>query len=968
MSPPPRCWVFAISLIAWITIYSIIHVTHQVSKAQQDQSALPLPAFNYSIYDANGFTAEYLPHLQSLQSNGRYARHVQPGNDNEPKTTSVWINGSDHPSVEVTTSMENSTVTSTVPTSDFSKVTLAAIQNTSIVTNPATVPDLPSAQRFRELRKLPKFPSRTLIIHSTEPSAKMSTASRLSGLLRLMIISYIHLSMSSTSVPSTTLTFLSILETSKATYLTVFDSAGRFTNKELELQSISLLGVDDCSSVGNSYKKPTKHPVQVLYQPSEKSLWVLQCHLQVTTRIYPCFSDIFRSDTYPPITVHPPHTRQVSETDCHTIYETKQFAFKVSDHIVMIDDFSRHSKTKTITLSGERLTNGGCSGNSITIDSQKFKNAILETEISYYVKRIKARYVPSTNLVYVANTINYPLDQPSCDASLGCFYIEDSSQVPKDSCEMTQQIMVGVGKLFVPNTEPLTTQALGYVEIMQIMSENDATQGVTLTLESSKYLCGRMVRLTSIPHVYLNILQNPGTDQISHRLITDDKIDQEEQKYLDLLSSSSSLYLSGSLDIAQQFDQISNKICSLRRGALLGLLRDMMISSPHMLLNYFEGLLFLRRASTMTIYVGNPLEAQLRMTEECFDEIPVTIRVNDTEIPMFATSKARILIDNATEIPCTPPGPMHYIMSESDERLKLNRTLENIFISLAFGEFHNQLSLGGWICQSPGTFVSCSGPARLSPLIKEDENFFHGLDNKFIHKNLFGDGKREALFKSQSIGYERQAVLTQMTNSARGGHQNMIRVALQNMPPDIQQELREKLLPTFYLVMGNLTDYIEEFLIVTFIISIVLNLLKMMIRIRIVFHKHGWSKHVLTAFFEGMYIAFMPWRAAKFHREELEMLVDQKANQLGNAYRDETIKMEKLERRIDDLEGHQVHGSRKLSELTVEVSAVRETMHRPPIFDRLRDIAPVNLAPPPKYDHQSKDESPNEDDYTPLLK
>ena len=93
-----------------------------------------------------------------------------------------------------------------------------------------------------------------------------------------------------------------------------------------------------------------------------------------------------------------------------------------------------------------------------------------------------------------------------------------------------------------------------------------------------------------------------------------------------------------------------------------------------------------------------------------------------------------------------------------------------------------------------------------------------------------------------------------------------------------------------------------------------------------------------------------------------------RANQLCNAYRDETIEMEKLERRIDDLEGHQVHGSRKLSELTVEVSAVRETMHRPPIFDRLRDIAPVNLAPPPKYDHQSKDESPNEDDYTPLLK
>ena len=967
MNSPPYCWTFAISLTVLLAIYSIMQVTYHSLRAERDHPILPPPILNYSIYDSNGLIVEYLPRTQLPQNNGRYARHVQLEEDSKHINNSTWKISRNNVLAKARRNLESTTEKLMVLTSRMSNTTSPPIQSTLAAPNSTTVPDLPLAQEFREIRKPLKVPARTLIIHSTEPNIKTSTASKLSGLFRLIVVSYLHMSVSSTSVPSTTLTFLSILETSKATYLTVFDSAGRYTSKELELQSISLLGVDDCTSVGNSYKKPIKLPVQILYQPTEKLLWVLQCYLQITTRIYPCYSDIFRSDTYPPILVHPPHTRQISETDCHTLYKTKQFAFEVSEHLVMIDDFSRHSKSKTITLSGERLTTGACSGNPITIDNTKYKNAILETEISYYTKRIKAKYVPSTNLVYVANTIYYPLDQPSCDASLGCFYLEDPSQVPKDSCEITQQIMVGIGELFIPNAEPLTAQTLGYVEIMQIMNEEDATQGITVTLEGSKYLCGRMVRLTSIPHVYLNILQPPGAEPINHRLIKNNQIDQDEQKYLDLLSSSSSLYLSGTLNMAEHLDQITKKICSLRRGALLGLLRDMMISSPHMLLNYFEGLLFLRRASTITIYVSNPLEAQLRMTEECYDEIPVTIKVNDTDMPMFATSKARILVDNATQIPCNPE-PMHYIGSESDERLKLNRTLENVFTSLAFGEFHNQLTLGGWICQSPGTFVSCSGPARLSPLIKENENFFHGLDNNFIHKNLFGDGRREALFKSQSIGYEREALLTQITNSARGGHQNMIKAALRNMPPDIQQELRGKLLPTFYLVMGNLTDYIEEFLIITFIISIVLNLLKMMIRIRIVFHKHGWSRHVLTAFFEGMYIALMPWRAAKFHREELQLLVDQKANQLGNAYRDETIKMEKLEKRVDDLEGHQIHGSRKLSELTLEVSTVRETMHRPPIFDRLRDIAPVNLAPPPKYDQQTKDESSNEDDYTPLLK
>ena len=98
---------------------------------------------------------------------------------------------------------------------------------------------------------------------------------------------------------------------------------------------------------------------------------------------------------------------------------------------------------------------------------------------------------------------------------------------------------------------------------------------------------------------------------------------------------------------------------------------------------------------------------------------------------------------------------MHYLMSESDEKLKLNRTIKNAFIALAFGEFRNLLTRGGWLCHGPETFVSCTGPTRLSPLITEDENFFHGLGNNFIHKNLFGDERREDLFKSQSVGNER---------------------------------------------------------------------------------------------------------------------------------------------------------------------------------------------------------------------
>ena len=951
-----------------ISIISDKQILNDEPKKNTTNHVLPL-----LLWDSKGLTPQYLPFNKKIPENERLFKRDLSSTPSVLESNHEKILDEQHGSMSSPPSnfslkQNKGHLTQNLTTMD-SMLTMepSSVNDPATSTNTVNRPsELPSAEKYRELRPPVHFPTRSLTIHSTTPTSKFSAASRLSGLCVLSFLMYRVMLVQPNIVPSITLLTLSILGDSMATYLTVFDSAGRFTKEELDTQTVSLLGVDDCSSVASSYKSPMDKNVQVLFQAAESALDVLQCHIKVTTKIYPCYSDIFRSDTYPAILLQPPHIKTITDKECRDLYKSKRFTFEILGHIAIIEDFTRHEQTKSIILSGERLANGGCTGSAITVDNIRHKNAILETEITYFTKKMKGKYLPSTNLVYVSNLITYPIDQPSCDAALGCFFIEEPDMVPKDSCEMTQQIMLGTGKLFVPNTQSDSTQSLGYVEIMQILSKKDHTQGVTVTLESTKFLCGKRVRLTNIPHVYINVLQDNPLDLIEHRLITKSNIEMREQQYLDLLSSSSSLYLAGTLDMATQFDQISHRICSLRRSALLGLLRDMLISSPHVLLNYFEGLLFLRRASTITIYVGNPLPAQLRMTTACYDEIPVLINVNGTETPMFATSKGRILVDNATQVPCSP-GPMHYLMSESDEKLKLNRTIKNAFIALAFGEFRNQLTRGGWLCQGPETFVSCTGPTRLSPLITEDENFFHGLGNNFIHKNLFGDERREDLFKSQSVGYERETLLAKITDSARGGHMGLMRTVIQNMPLDVQQQLREKLMPTIYLIIGGLTNYIEEFLIITFAISVVINFIKMLIRIRIIYYKHGWSRYLLSAFFEGAWGIFMPWHSAKFHRQELELLVSEKANQLGNIQQNETMKTERMDQRICELESYRALDFKKLAELTLEISNIRETIHRPPIFDRLRDIAPLNATAPPKYDQRASNED-EDADYTPLIK
>ena len=81
----------------------------------------------------------------------------------------------------------------------------------------------------------------------------------------------------------------------------------------------------------------------------------------------------------------------------------------------------------------------------------------------------------------------------------------------------------------------------------------------------------------------------------------------------------------------------------------------------------------------------------------------------------------------------------------------------------------------------------------------------------------------------------------------------------------------------------------------------------------------------------------------------------------------ETMKMERVAQRVSELEGYRTLDFKKLAELTFEMSNIRETMHRPPIFDRLRDIAPLNATPPPKYDQRTTNED-EDADYTPLIK
>ena len=420
---PVKCLITLIILTAIILII-LTYLRNNQERANPCEGDLKPIIPRIRFWDSDGFTPQYLP-LTKKTLVKRDLNHesltTEHNTEESPNMVSQTPPSDQHDDQLVAEELNATTTNQIAPNT----TTAMSDQNKRGKTNtkrPVTSPsELPTAQKFREIRHPVQIPTRSLTIHSTTPSTMQSTAPTLTGLFVLTLVIrpviYVH----PNSVPLTTLMMSSILGKSAGTYLTVFDSAGRFTSEELDSQSISLLGVDDCSSVANSYKKPIEQPVQVLYQTAESILDVLQCHIKVTTRIYPCHSDIFRSDTYPAILLHPPHIISITDAECRDLYKSKRFAIDIQGYVTIIDDFTRHEQTKVTVLSGERLTNGACSGSPMTIDNVRHKNAILEAEIKYFTRKVKGKYLPSNNLIYVSNLLTYPIDQPSCDAALGCF-------------------------------------------------------------------------------------------------------------------------------------------------------------------------------------------------------------------------------------------------------------------------------------------------------------------------------------------------------------------------------------------------------------------------------------------------------------------------------------------------------------------------------------------------------------------
>ena len=675
-----------------------------------------------------------------------------------------------------------------------------------------------------------------------------------------------------------------------AQQLVGFDTAGRFSgNRKINMKVVSLLGVDPCDRIrAQSYSNPVEKSVQLLYRPTETSLEVLQCRITVTVQILHCAYSVFRSDIYPADTIMNKQIMPVTDDECREMHRSGVFDLKIYDQSIIINNIKHTPTTMKRTLVGIKEPNGGCTGGEITIEGIRQTNKVVILEVTHQARQLEGKYSSSSGTIFVGDLVSFPhgVDfQRRCDEHYGCFTIAQSDVIPKDSCQQTEQLLLGQGQLFIPNVSPQKINQ-GYLDILQVSSEADSTVGTALTLSDSEIICGVLVRKTNIPRLFVNFYEDGGL--VSHDLLNISRPRGNPYAFLDVLTSSSNIYLRGTLSISEQFDRVSFRLCELRKLALNNVLRDLLTAGPGPLLNYRRGLLFVKKGSVAFIFFGLPVKARLRNTELCYNEIPVTLETESQgEVDAFLTSKARIIISNGTVLTCSNQSPMHFLRDFNDELHLFNDTIRDQFPDLAFGSEDDHPSVTGhWLCQISGSFIPCQTPSSLSPIISSTDHFY-GVRGAFLSQSLFGATGRENLYRSQIEGFNREVFLAKIGANSNGVMSAQAgELFISHLSAEAKNQLRQLVLPTFYLIFGSLLEYIEQFIIALFICNFIMGIIKMMTRLVVVFRYYGCSRFLLIAFFEGFWNALVPWRSASRQKdriiERLEMEVSELESKISN--------------------------------------------------------------------------------------
>ena len=419
-----------------------------------------------------------------------------------------------------------------------------------------------------------------------------------------------------------------------------FDCGGQHLN----ITSVSLLGVSDCNL---DYNTPNYSNVYIqLLQLSEFNYAeVIQCKVEISRRIQYCGMHSHISSVN---NARMEYILEIGYSKCLRMFQDGTLTVGPAGSI---DGLKPNSTTaRSIMLAGTARNDGTCQGTQYSDPYGTWDNVIVDAIVRISLK--------STHVPVHLNTGKVMLKSGTvCALSDGfCIDSEDGytfwKPIPTSSCSFHQYDILYEG----PATKMTTDISASPSPTIYSLTTEDITFALTKTKELP--LCGYTLLRTEHPKLFIletkkdNAIVNRGSIPVNN---------------LDIFTYVNSKFVYVEKHIRQQLNSLYHNVmqqrCELEKEVLKNTLSFATLQPDEFAYKLMKGPGYMAVTAGETIHVVKciPVDVTLRRTNECYSELPVTVR----NASLFLTPKSRVITKRGTLRECSFELPVMYHMEDT---------------------------------------------------------------------------------------------------------------------------------------------------------------------------------------------------------------------------------------------------------------------------------------------------------------
>lgn len=572
---------------------------------------------------------------------------------------------------------------------------------------------------------------------------------------------------------------------------------------------ISLLNVEECEKIPEKYKESMQIKIQMLQLSYKKQLDILQCKVFASLKVNLCFtSKLIYNHTKPGVYVSRNEPLKVFKPQCSSALNTRTFQFNYyQNELRSVELNADDTAYGDMTIRGKiDDQTGGCTASKFMMNGKLYDSHVLTLRYDIEINKIKGELDRKNEIL----TLNSKIKTKDYKKQ-SIFHTKEGNffwkwyQISK-KCNELKEISRVEGEIHNP---------IDNASAPIVILNKDKKTKLAITLNSKVKFCNTEVRSTFAEGLYL-LLAN-STDQF----IETEKIEgYDVDQLINIKTLLSSSNLQQEINIGTSFNKVAVELCNNGRRNIMRELSDYGNRKVDEQKDQtLKGKLILNGGSIIRVISCSPITVMLRKNiSKCYSDIPIQHEGSQ----IFLDAVTYILKKESTEIHCSNFMPAKFGIEDNLGNLK-------------------------WICFSPNIYSgqNCPPPTILSPMQHKtlytpiihhiDANIYTKKQLEDYSKPYFKNIKNENFInkiikrKNRKLGNQRGRTL-----------EEMFTLILSNDQKPFNYAFFSKL----WITGAGAWKWILTPMILSFIMTIIVNLFLLFRKIKLTFQKEGLSSKI----------------------------------------------------------------------------------------------------------------------------